>query len=40
MILIGPFSENHEAVLTGTISKAIEFGVQALLGVNTMAEIT
>ncbi len=40
LILIGHFSENHEAVLTGTISKAIEFGVQALLGVNTMAEIT
>jgi uncharacterized phiE125 gp8 family phage protein len=34
LLLIGHWYENRESVLVGTISKPIEFGVQALLGVN------
>jgi uncharacterized phiE125 gp8 family phage protein len=34
LLLIGHWYENRESVLIGTISKPLEFGVQALLGVN------
>jgi uncharacterized phiE125 gp8 family phage protein len=34
LLLIGHWYENRESVLVGTVSKPIEFGVMALLGVN------
>jgi uncharacterized phiE125 gp8 family phage protein len=33
LLLIGHWYENREEALTGTISRSIEFGVKALLGV-------
>ena len=36
LMLIGHWFENRESVLIGTISKPIEFGVTALLGVDRM----
>lgn len=34
LLLVGHWYENRESVVVGTISKSIEFGVQALLSIN------